>query len=195
MALVGAGATVAVALLAHFFGFWRWAGGEISKWLEHRREIGKSIHRVPMKTLHFVVGTTLIPLLMNEHDASGRISTDCRGPVRITNLNDFPVIPTRIVVTVCGLERFRRKAYQISLTGDRPRVGDAVPPKTSVDWWLIFQIFPALPSSKNSLRVNITLFDHFGNAHHAKKVRFTRGDPNAMPREWEAQFKPPKATI
>ena len=40
-------ATIIVALLAHFFGFWKFVGEEISKELAHRREVGKMTPRTP----------------------------------------------------------------------------------------------------------------------------------------------------
>jgi hypothetical protein len=172
VALIGAGATVAVALLAHFFGFWKWAGGEISKWLEHRREIGVN-SRAPKMTMYAIVGTGVIPPLMS--------GTDCRAPVLITNLSGLWIVPVRARVKLLGLERFRKRVYEISLTGPSARVDEAIPPRKTESWWLIFQVFPPMPPEK-SLRVDVIVYDQFDNAHRAKNVRFTSGFPDAMPR-------------
>lgn len=123
LALITAATSIAVALLGWVSGFWKWVGGEVSKWLAYRQEIGKATPRVPRSTMFFVVGTSVIPALMGEHNSDGRISTDCRGPMRITNLNSFPAVPTRVEVTLCGWERFRRGAYEISLTSPQASRG------------------------------------------------------------------------
>jgi len=119
VALISAASGVLAIVLGKLFGLWTWVGAEISKWLEHRRQTANAARRVPRKTLHVIAGTGLIPPMMGKHDANGRISTDCRTPLLITNLTDSPVIPTKVRVKIRGIERFRRAAYQFSLNGLR----------------------------------------------------------------------------
>ena len=181
--LVAAVASIVLLVLGWVSGFWKWVSGEISAWLAHRRAVGATTTiRSPRKTMHVVAGTGANPPLMSEHNANGQISTECRTPLLITNLYEFPTIPVRAEVRLLGLARyFRRGAYEVSLSAPKYRVDEGVASKTTEGWWLTFQIFPPMPPSK-SLRVNIIVYDQFGNAHRVKNVRFTSGKPDALPR-------------
>ncbi len=174
--------TIVLAIVGKMFGFWTWIAAEASKWLEHRRKVGMTVRPIPKRTMHIVVDNTVTPPLWSKHDSgNGRSATDCRTPLLITNLQMTSAVkPRNPVVRIRGLNRFRRKAYDIRLTGPAGHVDETILPQSTRSWWIFFMVLPEM-EPKKTLKVDIVIHDEFDNPHVVKNVRFTSGFPDALP--------------
>jgi hypothetical protein len=174
-AIIAVAGSIALALIGWFTGFFGWLGKQIEKSLDERRELRRQVPKAPKTTLRVVADTIsgASPPTQSQHVwPTGRCATDCMMFLTITNLmRSSAVRPLRAAVRLRGVARLRRKVYDARLHQmEEHKLHGFAPPGLPTQWQITFNVFPAV--KRSVVAVDIIVYDHFGNGHKLKDVRF-----------------------
>jgi len=111
----------------------------------------------------------------------GQLVSSCTAQISVTPLIDRPVKVTGREVKLRGWGHRNRKVYETSLSWSNSENPHIPKGQGATVWALRFYVFPSLPVDDRSLLVDIVLFDGWGNANKAEKVRFARVVPDSPP--------------
>lgn len=182
VAIVTSVTTIIVAILGYFMGGWGFLRERLTIWLDDRRK--RMTPPVPTKTLHVVVDKSQNPPLWSKDD--GKSATRCIASFLITNrLQRSSVMAKRAEVVLRGLDRLRRKRYEVCFMGSAifhpARPYEIIEANATAHGCSVsFYVRPEIPQGKK-LRADIIIYDAFDNPHVAKNVCFTSGRPDALP--------------